>query len=297
MGGVVAALALALLLFAVAMQPPFAAFQAMTMFLSATALLSLVAGYAAYRFGWLERSPRLRWTFVASYLLAGALTFVNVWVTARLMFNSDHDLTLAAILLVFAVGIATALGFFLSASVTDNIQALARAAGAVAQGRFDTRVAVRSRDEVAQLADAFNAMAAQLEQAEQQKREVEVMRRDLIAWIGHDLRTPLAAVQARLEALADGVVDDPATVQRYLSTAQRDLHALSALIDDLFEMAQLDAGGLKLDLQPNSLSDLISDALESFVAGAAAQKVNLSGTVAADVDPVVCDAPDRPRPE
>ncbi len=93
---------------------------------------------------------------------------------------------------------------------------------------------------------AFNDMAAQLEDAAWKRQEVEQLRRDLIAWAGHDLRTPLASVRAIVEALADGVVEDPATTQRYLRTAQRDIRSLSLLIDDLFEMSQLDAGGLEL---------------------------------------------------
>ncbi len=82
-----------------------------------------------------------------------------------------------------------------------------------------------------------------------------------------------------LEALADGVVEDPETVQRYLQTAQRDVRSLSQLVDDLFQLAQLDAGGLPLDLQTGSLSDLISDTIESFTEQAARQGVSLRGQV------------------
>ena len=115
------------------------------------------------------------------------------------------------------------------------------------------------------------------------------MRRDLIAWAGHDLRTPLASVRAIVEALADGVVEDPDTVQRYLRTAQRDILSLSALIDDLFELSQLDTGGLQLAQRPNSLADLVSDTIESFSTLAAQRQVTLTGEVAAGVDPVVLD--------
>ena len=206
------------------------------------------------------------------------------------MFINQHDLTLATILLIFAAGIAVALGVFLSATVTDNIQALNRGASAIAQGRFDTRIAISGNDEMAELARAFNAMAAQLEQADRRQREVDMLRRNLIAWVGHDLRTPLASVRAIVEALADHMVNDPATSDRYLRTATRDIGALSRLIDDLFDMAQIDAGGIRLNRQPNSLSDLISDTLESFSGPAAEKDVRLAGEVAPGVDPVVLDA-------
>lgn len=288
--GVILALALALVVFWASMAPPLAEFQTMTLFLGATAAVSVAAGLAAYQFGWLQWSPRLSWSLAAGYVLSSLLTFLNVWWTARLMFINAHDLTLATILLIFAGGIAVALGYFLSAAVTDKIAALTQGAGAIANGQLGTRVDVGGRDEVAQLAQAFNAMAAQLEEAETRKRELEQLRRDLVAWVGHDLRTPLASVRAIVEALADGVVYEPEMQLRYLRTAKRDIDALANLVDDLFDMAQLDAGGLKLERGLNSIADLISDTLESFAAAAAEKGVSLTGMAAPGVDPVFVDA-------
>jgi signal transduction histidine kinase len=262
----------------------------MTLFLGGTAAISLAAGLIVYQFGWIHLSPRLGWTLLAVCVLSNALTFLNVWWTARLMFFNEHDLMLATILLLYAGGIATALGFFISAAITDVVSQLSAGARSIANGRFGVRVEVRGRDELAQLATAFNQMAAQLGEAEQRKQELEKLRRDLIAWVGHDLRTPLASVRAMVEALADGVVQEPETAMRYLRTAKRDIGQLSALIDDLFDMAQLDAGGLKLDKRPNSLSDLLSDTLESFHGQAADKGVQLTGMAAPGVDPVLIDA-------
>jgi signal transduction histidine kinase len=218
------------------------------------------------------------------------LTFFNVWLTARLMFASQHDLLLATVLLVFAGGMAMALGYFLSSTLTDRIRLLDQAAKSIASGDLNVRIPVRGRDEMALLAGTFNQMAEQLQSAARKQRELETLRRDLIAWAGHDLQTPLASVRAVVEALADGVVEDGETTQRYLRTAQKELRALSALIDDLFQMAQFDAGGLPLDRAENSLSDLISDTLESFSELAARQGVELQGSVDPKVDPVNMDA-------
>ena len=288
--GIAMALAFTLLIFFLIMRPPGTEFRDMTIFLSITAFVSLIAGYIAYRWGWINRSPQIKWTLIAGYALSTVLTFINVWVTARLMFINQHDLTLATILLVFAAGIAVSLGIFLSANLTDNIDALNRGASAIAEGRFDTRVAVSGNDEMAELARAFNAMAAQLQEAEQRQREVDLLRRNLIAWAGHDLRTPLASVRAIIEALADHMVDDPETADRLLTTAKRDIGSLAVLIDDLFDMAQIDAGGIKLDRQPNMLSDLISDTLESFSAMALEKGLALTGEVRPGVDPLAFDA-------
>lgn len=290
LGLIALTVALTLLIFAWIMQPPLQEFQAMTLFLGATAVASLVLSIGAYQLGWLRRSPSLRWTLLSGYALSSILTFVNVWVTARLMFINRHDLTLATILLVFAGGIAIALGYILTTSVTDSVRALHNGAEAIAQGQLQTRVEVVGRDEIAQLAHTFNSMAGQLQDAAHHQQAADRLRRDLIAWAGHDLRTPLASVRARIEALADGVVDDPPTVARYLHTARRDIHALSDLIDDLFELAQMDASGVMLDRQPNSLADLVSDTLESFSALAHEKGVLLDGHAEPGLDPVEMDA-------
>jgi signal transduction histidine kinase len=275
--GVLLTLAVALALFALLMRPPFADLRAMTLFLSITAVISLAAGTAAYRLGWLERSPSVAWTLVAIYGLASLLTFINVWVTARLMFASQHDLLLATVLLLFAGGIAMALSSFLSADLARRMRILSDAAGAVAAGQLATHVEVTGHDELAALGRSFNAMSEQLEQSARRQQALEIQRRDLIAWAGHDLRTPLASVRAIIEALADGMVDDHASMERYLSTAQREVQSLSTLIDDLFELAQLDAGGLQLVRRPVALGDLVSDTLESFAALARERGVVLAG--------------------
>jgi signal transduction histidine kinase len=205
------------------------------------------------------------------------------------MFVSQHDLLLGTILLLFASGIAVALGSFFSDALAARIQMLNQAVQEIRTQGFGTRVAVQGDDEIAELAMAFNHMAAQLEETERKREELDHLRRDLIAWVGHDLQTPLASIRAIVEALADEVVQDPETAHRYLQTAKREVQALSALIDDLFEMAQLDAGGIKLDLERSALSDLISDTLESFSALTADKGIMLSGEVDPDVDPVTMD--------
>jgi signal transduction histidine kinase len=263
----------------------------MALFLTLTALASIAAGYAAYRAGLIHQSPRLRWAMWGSSILASLLTVLNVGVAAWRMFASPHDLLLATLLLVFASGIALALGYFFAEALAQRMSVLQDAAHRLAEGRLDTRAPVTGRDELADLARAFNRMAEQLETSARQQRELETLRRDLVAWASHDMQTPLAAVRAMLEALADGMVDDPATVQRYLRTAQRDIQALSHLMDDVFQVAQWDAGGPPLDCQPGSLADVISDALESFSALAAQKGVRLHGEAAPDLDPVWMDAP------
>ena len=287
--GIVLIVAISLAFFNMLMSPPTNELGLMALFLGITAFASALVGYVAYRLGWVNLSPTLRWTLLGGYGLASILTFFNVWFSAQLMFASQHDLMLAIVLLVFAGGIAMILGYFLSSTVTERIHLLKGAAEKLASGDLQTRVLVTGHDEVAALSVTFNKMAEQLQGADRKQRELEAMRRDLIAWVGHDLQTPLASMRAVLEALYDGVVDEPEMVKRYLLIAQRDVMSLSALIDDLFQMSQLDAGGFPLHRAPSSLSDLVSDTLESFSQLAKQQEIMLEGQVESDVDPVVMD--------
>jgi signal transduction histidine kinase len=288
--GACTAVLAALLVFSLLMRPPQGDFFAMSAFLSVTALASVGAGVAAYRLGWMRRSPRLVWTLMGGYLLAGGLTFANVLVTARLMFLNRHDLLLSLVLLVFAGIIATTLGYLLSSSVAEAVARLSRAAGRVAAGDLAVEVPVEGPEEVAALAASFNAMTSRLRAAERERREVETARQDLLTAVGHDLRTPLASVRVIIEALSDGVVEDPETITRYLRTAQGEITALSRLVDDLFTLAQLDGGVVELERQQDSMTDLISDTLESFSVRAERQGVRLRGEPCRASETVTFDA-------
>jgi len=271
------------------MRPPMSDLGLMALFLTITAVISILAGYGAYRLGWLERAPSLRWTLSGTYALASLLTFINVWLTARLMFASEHDLLLATVLLAFAGGIAIVLGVFFATTFAERLTRLEAATRAIEEGDFAARAAIPGRDEVAALAQSFNQMAQRLQTADQKQRELDALRRDLVAWAGHDLRTPLASIRLLVEALADGVATDEQTVQQYLVQAKKQIDRLSLLVEDLFQVSQLDTGSLPLQLEAASLSDLISDTLESFSALAAQNRVTLSGSAAPGVDPLMMD--------
>jgi signal transduction histidine kinase len=287
--GIAVIILISLVIFYYIMQPPMGDLGHMAQFLTITALISGLAGYAAYRFRWMERTPALRWALLGGYALASLLTFLNVWITARLMFASQHDLLLATILLIFAAGIAMVLGYFLSSTVTERIRRLDLAAREIQSGNLSVRIPVSGNDEVAGLARTFNQMAARLQEADANQQALESLRRDLVAWAGHDLRTPLTGVRVLVEALADGVISDSETSQRYLQLARKQIDHLSLLIDDLFQVSQLDAGGIPLNLEPASLADLISDTLENFSGQALQQNIVLSGSASPRIDPIKMD--------
>jgi signal transduction histidine kinase len=160
----------------------------------------------------------------------------------------------------------------------------------MAGGDLTARVPGGGLGELGALERAFNAMARQLEEATRQRAELEHARRDLVAAVSHDLRTPLASLRALVEALDDGVVNDPAEVRRYYTLLKGEVERFSVLIDDLFELARLESGALRLDLAPSPVQDLISEALERMAAQADRKGLRLAGEVVGDPPPVLVDS-------
>jgi signal transduction histidine kinase len=212
----------------------------------------------------------------------GVVALLNVLVTAWLMFISPHDLGLLLLLLFFSLLVSLSFAAVISRALIGSVRQLVEAAQRLAGGDLSVRVAETGRGELRDLAQDFNRMAERLEAAFQRERALDTARRSLVAGVSHDLRSPLASLRAAAEALQDGVVSEPADVQRYLRTMLQDLTHLSRLIDDLFELARLEGGGLVLERTPTSLRDLVSDTLESMQLRAHQRGVHLHGVVEGD---------------
>lgn len=123
----------------------------------------------------------------------------------------------------------------------------------------------------------------------------EPPRRELVAWVSHDLRTPISGIRAMSEALEDGVVTEPATVDRYHATIRQEAERLTQLVDDLFELSRIQAGALDLVLQPVGLADLVSDAIAATGVAADARGVVLEGALHEPAPEVAASVPDLAR--
>lgn len=220
------------------------------------------------------------------YALSVGVTALVILLVSMPMFISPRDAQFLLVLLVFSGIVSLGFGYLMSRSITRGLHELTAGAQEISLGNLQTRVTVKSGDEVEQLASAFNHMAKQLEESARKQKALEQARHDVVVAVSHDLRTPLASLRAMIEAINDGVVGDEATVRRYLRNAQLQAENLSALVDDLFEFAQLDAGANTFPIEPGSLRDLISDSLEAMQVQAQAKGIALSGEVDASVDPV-----------
>jgi signal transduction histidine kinase len=282
LAGLVVAFLVALAIAIYIMQAPAGDLRDLLKFLLTSSVPSLLAGYLVFALGrkWLRS---IRHKALLAYSLGVVISLINVYVTSKLMFVSEHDFLLLGLLLVFAGILSASFGYLLAASMTRSLAWLQTEAQKVAGGDFSARVHLTEVDELFDVAQAFNRMAAELEQAFARQRTLEQSRRDLVAAVSHDLRTPLASIQAMIEALADGVVTEPATVDRYYHTIRTQIKNLSGLIGDLFELAQLDTTEIHLNLEPVNLNDLLSDVLESMQAQAQARQVSLRGIFCEDL--------------
>lgn len=138
-------------------------------------------------------------------------------------------------------------------------------------------------------------MSRRLDASQRRERALDRARRDLVAWVSHDLRTPLAGIRAMVEALQDGVVDDPETIERYHRAIHQETTRLATLVDDLFELARIQASRLHLQLEMGSLGDVVSDAVASAQPLAGAKGVRLDGRVHQDLPPMALATPEVGR--
>ncbi|HEV7662273.1 MAG TPA: ATP-binding protein [Chloroflexota bacterium] len=250
----------------------------LALFLTASGVISLVlGGLVIYWLGARVGSVRLR--LVLAYSVGLLVAIVNVLLTSALMFFNTHDLTLLVLLLAFAAVISIAFASAIGGVLMGQLSTLSHAAGRLAEGDLSVRVGGHGADEIGRLAAAFDDMAAQLEQAFARERSLEASRRELITAVSHDLRTPLATTRAMVEALADGVVTDKEDVQRYLGLVLGETRHLSRLIDDLFELSQIDSGALRLRRLPIDVGELVSETVAAYRAPAAEHDITLGETL------------------
>ncbi|MFP4343934.1 MAG: sensor histidine kinase [Anaerolineales bacterium] len=190
---------------------------------------------------------------------------------------------------VLSTGVALLLsagvGLVLSGAITQPLRRLTTAAQDVARGDFETRVPVRSRDELGQLSHAFNDMTGRLRAARQ-------MQTDFVANVSHELRTPLTSVKGMVETLRDGAVDDPEVRDRFLETVESETDRLIRLVNDLLTLSRADSEALNLRRDVVDPGALLRAAVEALRSRARDLGLTLEVEIAPDL-PLVSADPDR----
>jgi signal transduction histidine kinase len=215
-------------------------------------------------------------TLLAVVLLAAGLPLAVLLLSGAVMIKRGEDVLLVGVAAgSAAIGLAAAL--LVARSVSSSIDRLRASSALLAGGELGSRAPETGPVELAELGAAFNDMAARLE-------ELFDARRELVAWASHDLRTPLASMQAMLEALEDGLAEP----ERYLPAMRDQVRLLGRLVDDLFELARIDAGALTVELREATLAGVVEACLRGLEAEARLKHVRLEARLDGDIPRVLC---------
>jgi signal transduction histidine kinase len=253
---------------------PFDAFVKVVLYPAGAALVVGLAGVGLL-YAWRRRSVAVLLSVVSAATVLATLAGIAA-ITWEMMI-SPHDrsvaLTVVGVGGLVGLGVSLVLGRVL---VMANRSVVASVRGVGEHGGYvppSASLPAELAELDAELTTAYRSLAALRER----EQALESSRRELVAWVSHDLRTPLAGLRAMAEALEDEVVADPGTIHRYHGQMRTEADRLAEMVDDLFELSRIHAGALRLSRQRVGLDDLIADTVAGTEPLARAKGVRLSG--------------------
>jgi signal transduction histidine kinase len=205
-------------------------------------------------------------------------------VLSTLMVISDHAVVLVSAILVGAALLAVAAARLFAGALGGDLRAVRDGLEAVGAGERDLRITTSANDELARVAQAANTMIDQLAAEERARAGSESARRQLVAAVSHDLRTPLTSLRLLADAVGDEIVDGSQR-RDYLDRMRGQIDTLSALIDDLFELSRLEAGDISWSLERVPLADLVDETVAAMRPQADAKQVRVSSCLPARLTP------------
>ena len=220
----------------------------------------------------------LRRQFAVLAAIAAAQLAIAVGVFVERMFVSAHDAFFAVLVAAYTGALGLWAARLLGRRALADLDAVRRTLAGVGEGRRDVLTNLAGDDELARLGADVDAMIAKL-------AAEETARRGLIAAVSHDLRTPLTSLRLLVDAIDDDLVSDQATRNEYLRRISANVHALTALIDDLFELSRLESGDIRWEMGNVMLDELVQETIEAMrphaEAGAVAVHAELAPQLAA----------------
>jgi signal transduction histidine kinase len=222
--------------------------------------------------------------FGAGVALVFGVVLAGVGGVAVLMLISPKDAYLLATLLAFACALAVYSSWLLTRGIREDVEKVRDALWAVGEGQsWPVSISTGGRDELAELARAAEAMSRRLAEHEASRNASERARKDLIAAISHDLRTPLTSLQLLAQGIDDGLIDPASGEQAYAEELAFHIQSLSAMVDDLFELTRLEAGDIQWSMRQVSLGQLVDETVEAMRAQASAKGVAVQTRVRSDL--------------
>ena len=241
--------------------------------LGATALVGAGGGWLVWR----GRGRSLQTLVPAVAVVTMLAVVAGLLGAAAAMFLSAHDLQVVLVVAVSAGTLGVALALVLGRAVVRGTQALVRAAHQLGSGEAPVVDPRPVTAELSAVAAELERAGARLADAREREQAAEASRRELVAWVSHDLRTPLAGMRAMAEALEDGMVDDPSVYHRQI---RHEVDRLALLVDDLFELSRIRAGALQLSVDAVPLADLVAQSVTDADPLARRHGVRVEGSAA-----------------
>jgi signal transduction histidine kinase len=229
---------------------------------------------AAHALAARRRFTSLRRQFALSAAVVVGVILIAVLAASQLMFVSEHDALLVSAIVVGAGLVALRVGDLVARGVARDVGTVSAGLEAVGRGDRDLRLGSTARDEIGALARSADSMAEQLGEGERARAASEAARRQLVASVSHDLRTPIASLRLLVEAVDDEIVDE-STRRRYLATMQTQIGSLSAMIDDLFELSRIEAGDIEWSMRQVELAVLVDETVAAMRPEARARRVEV----------------------
>lgn len=232
---------------------------------------------AATLASWLLPRTSLAQRYLAIAAVGTLVALGNLAALAFAMLVPPQAATALAVVLFYASGAGLAAAFAVARSSAASLRRVARTAEILGEGDLAARVGrLDGGPELDRLARTIDRMADRLQEVREQEQRIERTRRDLITAVSHDLRTPLSNLRAMVEAIDDGVVEDPPSLGRYVAEIRREIGSLSSLVDDLFELVRIDAVDIEAETERARLDHLVASAVAIVEAEAERKGVRVS---------------------
>ncbi|MGJ7439691.1 sensor histidine kinase [Aquipuribacter sp. MA13-6] len=243
-------------------------------------VLSVGAAFATAAAGGLVSLLLRRRSLVLQIVVTGLTTVsavaAGVFVSAQAMFISEHDVAVIGPVLLLSSVVATYAAFLLGTPFERSVEAVAEMTRQLAAtpGRLAIPGGIAT-SELRMLAQEISHVGVRLADAQQRAKQLEESRQELVAWISHDLRSPIASIRAMSEALEDGVVSDRTTTASYHRALRLQSHRLGCLVDDLFELARISSGTLDPEEDLVPVSEVVAESVEGAASRGAARGIAL----------------------
>ncbi|MBD0383585.1 HAMP domain-containing sensor histidine kinase [Paenibacillus sedimenti] len=222
---------------------------------------------------------------IASGVSTGMI-LLSLFICYQYMLLKWNDVVLLTTVTLVAAGVSMLLHFMMTRPLEKAIHAITQETTHIAEGHFQGQVPMIGPAEFQKLATQFNTMSSKLNESFQRLKTAEASRKELVANVSHDLRTPMASIQAFVEALQDDVIQDRDTFNRYLQTIRIETGRLDGLIQELFKLSQLDAGGTEFAPELYHVDHLLLDGLQSLAFHLEEKKLQIEVDVPDRLPPV-----------